>query len=760
MAKSILDIIGNTPLVEIRRMNPNPAVQILAKLEFTNPGGSVKDRAALSMIEAAESSGELTRDKTILEATSGNTGIGLALVCSVKGYRLLLVMSESVSVERRQILKARGAELLLTPGHLGTDGAIEEVYRLAREKPNRYFVVDQFSNEANWKAHYHGTAEEIWQQTGGQVTMVVTALGTTGTAMGLSGGLKRHNPSVRIVGVEPYLGHKIQGLKNMKEAYCPEIFDKQQLDKKINIEDEDAYDTARRLAREEGIFAGMSSGAAMAAALHEAQEMSTGLIVVILPDSGERYLSTPLYAVQAKINMQLLNVLGRSKQSFNPVNSDRIGIYTCGPTAAGPLQLGELRRFVFADLLNRYFEQRGFGANHVVDINDLDDNTVAAAESAHTDLGVHVKNNLARIRQDLSQLGVKPADHTPLASEHVEAMVALAEELTRKGYAYERLRSLYFDISRLDEYGRLSGIDVEKIKVGATVDLEAYEKQNPRDFTIFRRCRLSDLKRGLFTKTQWGNVRPSWHIKSAAMSMAYLGAPFDIHISSRELMFPHHENENAIACAVNGRPLANYWLMCDGVAVEDMKTGRDSDTVTLSSLLQSGFSRRELRFWLLSTHYRKSLLYSEERLIDCRRALSRLDRCIRSLQQVNHGKNASDVDQLAYDLRYGFYECMDDDFNISRALAAVYRVVRKVNGLLAEGAIGRSGATSLLEAFIAVDAVIQVMGFDRHDADPKIRNLIAARQQARQDRNWKLADRLRDELLALGVTVRDDKISD
>jgi cysteinyl-tRNA synthetase len=758
MAQTILDIIGNTPLVEIGRMNPNPAVQILAKLEFANPGGSVKDRAALSMIEAAEKSGALTKDKTVLEATSGNTGIGLALICSVKGYRLLLVMSDSVSIERRKILKARGAELLLTPGHLGTDGAIEEVYRLARENPDRYFMVDQFSNAANWQAHYYGTAEEIWKQTAGQVSVVVTALGTTGTAMGLSGGLKKHNPSIRIVGVEPYLGHKIQGLKNMKEAYCPEIFDKQQLDKKVNIEDEDAYETARRLTREEGIFAGMSSGAAMAAALQEARELSEGVVVVILPDSGERYLSTPLYAVQAKVNLQLLNVLGRRKQDFAPVNNEKIGIYTCGPTAAGPLKLGELRRFVFADLLNRYFEYRGFDVNHVMDINDLDDNTVEAAESAGTDLAVHVNDNLKVIQQDLQTLGVKPADHSPMASEHIDDMVQLAEKLAQKGYAYERLRSLYFDISRMSDYGCLSNIDVDKIRVGATVDLEAYEKQNPRDFTLFRRCRLSDLKRGFFTKTQWGNVRPSWHIKSAAMSMAYLGTPFDIHISSRELMFPHHENENAIAMAAGSKPLANFWLMCDGLLEESTKEGIDTGTTTLSSLLDDGFSRRELRFWLLSTHYRKALLYSDQRLIACRRALNRLDQCIRSLKQVRQQQNTADVDQLVYDLRYGFYESMDNDLNISRALAAVFRVVRKVNVLLAKGAIGRPGAISLMEAFRAVDTVVQVMDFDQAGTAPRVQELIAERDRARQDKNWELADRLREKLLSMGVTVQDKKL--
>src|SRR5512134_1847462 len=221
MSASILSAIGNTPLVEIRRMNPNPRVKLFAKLEYLNPGGSIKDRPALYMIESAERSGELTPDKIVIEATSGNTGIGLAMVCAVKGYRLLLAMSEAVSIERQMILKARGAEILLTPGHLGTDGAIEEVYRLVRENPQRYFAVVQFNNESNWKAHYYGTADEIWRQTDGSVTTLVAAMGTTGTLMGVSRRLKELNPEILIVGVEPYLGHKIQGLKNLKEAYCP-----------------------------------------------------------------------------------------------------------------------------------------------------------------------------------------------------------------------------------------------------------------------------------------------------------------------------------------------------------------------------------------------------------------------------------------------------------------------------------------------------------------------------------------------------------
>ena len=217
--KNILNQIGGTPLVSINGLNQNKDVEILAKLEYFNPGGSVKDRPALNMIEEAEKTGDLTKEKIILEATSGNTGIGLALVAAVKGYRILLTMSEAVSEERVKILKALGAEITFTPAHLGTDGAIEHVYNVIRENPDRYWLADQFNSEANWMAHYNGTAMEIWEQTDGHLNAIVATMGTTGTLMGISRRFRELKPDVQIIGVEPYLGHKIQGLKNMKETY-------------------------------------------------------------------------------------------------------------------------------------------------------------------------------------------------------------------------------------------------------------------------------------------------------------------------------------------------------------------------------------------------------------------------------------------------------------------------------------------------------------------------------------------------------------
>lgn len=291
----ILDCIGNTPLAEIVNINPNPTVKVFAKLEGSNPGGSVKDRIALYMINDAERSGKLTRDKIILEATSGNTGIGLAMVASAKKYRVKLTMPACVSIERRRILEAFGAELILSPSDEGTDGAIRLAHKILAEEPDKYYMPNQFDNQANALAHYETTAPEIFNQTGGKITHFVAGMGTSGTLMGAGRRLKELNPEIIIVGVEPILGHRIQGLKNMAESIVPKIFDPKGLDERINVNDDEAFDATRMLAVKEGIFAGMSSGAAMHVALRKSSELKDGLIVVILPDRGDRYLSTALF---------------------------------------------------------------------------------------------------------------------------------------------------------------------------------------------------------------------------------------------------------------------------------------------------------------------------------------------------------------------------------------------------------------------------------------------------------------------------------
>ena len=293
--QSLLDAIGNTPLVHIKAVNPNPAVAIFAKLEGNNPGGSIKDRPARQMILAAEESGELSAGKIILEPTSGNTGIALAMIAAARGYRIKLAMPACVSMERRSVLEAYGAEIVLSPGCEKTDGAIRLAHKIFGEEPGRYYMPNQYDNPNNPLSHELTTAPEILAQTGGEITHFVAGMGTGGTLMGTSAFFRKHSPSVKIVGVEPELGHAIQGLKNMKEAIVPAIYDETRLDSKFVIDDETAFETARMLAAREGIFCGMSGGAAMAAAFRLVAQLSEGVVVVVVPDRGDRYLSTNLF---------------------------------------------------------------------------------------------------------------------------------------------------------------------------------------------------------------------------------------------------------------------------------------------------------------------------------------------------------------------------------------------------------------------------------------------------------------------------------
>lgn len=292
---NILEAIGMTPMVKINRLSPNPSVNIYAKVEGANPSGSIKDRIAVKMIEEAERDGRLRPGQTIIEATSGNTGIGLAVVGVVKGYPVEIVMSEAVSVERRKIIRAYGGKVTLTPAADGTDGAIRLARKLVAENPGKYFMPDQFSNAANYLAHYENTALEIWQQTGGRIDYLVCALGTSGTLMGLSKFLKTMKPSIRVVCAHPTKGHYIQGLKNMEEAIVPGIYDPSAIDIQELVESEEAIGMAREIIAKEGIFAGMSSGAAMLAAVRTAERIPSGDIVVLLPDRAGKYLSTTMF---------------------------------------------------------------------------------------------------------------------------------------------------------------------------------------------------------------------------------------------------------------------------------------------------------------------------------------------------------------------------------------------------------------------------------------------------------------------------------
>lgn len=758
---NILDRIGNTPLVEIIRLNPYNDVKIFAKMEAFNPAGSVKERIALSMIEEGEQSGKLTANKIVLEATSGNTGIGIAMVCAVKGYKCQLVMPESASIERRKIMKAYGAEIILTPAKKSTDGAIEQAYAMARQYPTRYFLTDQFNNEANWQAHYKNTGPEIWQQTDGMVTDVVATMGTTGTVMGLCHYFSDTHPDVRVTAMEPFYNHKIQGLKNMKESYCPGIFDKSLPFQILNVKDEDAFEMARQLASQEGIFGGMSSGAALCAALMRAEQLDSGYIVVIFSDGGEKYLSTTLFSKELPpepemSKLRFYNTMSHKKEIFEPINPDKVTFYSCGPTAYEHAHLGHCRRFIFADLMNRLLTSKGYNVQYLMNFTDLDDNTIRGAELAGQSLSEFTEYYINCFHEDIALLGVKEATRYPKASAHVDAMINISKKLIKKGYAYEKHGSVYFNISKFPGYGCLSRIDLAKIKVGKTVDLDDYEKENPVDFTLLKRSTLAELKKGIFYESEFGKIRPGWHIECAAMTMHYLGDTMDIHTSGTNLIFPHHENENAIAESITGKSLAKYWLHSALVLVNGKKMSQDlGNIITLRSLVEAGHSPRTIRFLLLTCHYRTPLIFTERKLSIAVKNLERLDEFTRKLVCLPLGLPHPKVASFASALEENFFGALDDDLNISKAMAALFEFVKKVNSVLSERQLDLEQKQYILEVLGRINEIINVLRLEDCPLTPQIDKLVAERDKARRAGDWQRADDARRQLMNQGIEVMD-----
>ena len=755
---NVLECIGNTPLIRINRMNPNPDVTFYIKLEAKNPAGSVKDRTALFMIEAAEREGQLVAGKIIVEATSGNTGIGLAMVAAVKGYRVLFTMPETASLERQKILKAFGAELLLTPGSLGTDGAIEEAYNLVRENPDRYYITDQFNNPANPAAHYYGTGPEIFEQTEGRVNVVVATLGTTGTAMGILKAMKERNQDIRVVAVEPLPGHKIQGLKNMKESYVPEIFDRQALDEVVHVKDEDAFDAARRLAKEEGIFAGMSSGAAMAVGMQVASGMKEGVLVVVLPDGGDRYLSTNLFTTMLEPDFRFYNLLERQKVEFKPVKEGKARICVTGPPLDQPLSVADARRFLLADIMSRFFQAKNFSVDEVVLIPDFDTRTINSSIAAGMCLGPYTQQRFESFLGDLDSLGITRAYRYPRTTEHLDTIIEFTRSLISGQFAYEKLRSVYFDLSRGESYGRLSGINPKKVRAAKKADLASYEKLNPSDFALLKRATLSELKRGACVKTDWGNVIPTWHISAASAAIHDLGPQIDIVVSSMDFLFPHLENVRVIGEALSDKPFANIWMIAERVwsSKKGKGTGLVDEGKPVPDLLEMGFSARELRYWLLSTHYRKPIQATLDNISNAVRGLRRIDEFIVKVRASDGpvGENKP-LSEMICTLEQEFLDSLADDLNVPRALAAIFRFIRLANPIIGKTGVGQPQKQHILEIFNRANSILGFFDLSSRLLSPAEEKLIRDREIARTEKNWDASDRIRNDLLQCGVRVID-----
>jgi cysteinyl-tRNA synthetase len=485
-------------------------------------------------------------------------------------------------------------------------------------------------------------------------------------------------------------------------------------------------------------------------------QMEEGLIVVIFPDGAERYLSTELFADREKTTLQIYNTLTRKKDFFIPVNPEEIRMYSCGPTIDLVYHVGSYRRFIVSDMVVRYLELKGHRVKHVTDVIDIADRAIKGAEQAGMELNEFTERCFETFLKDSEKLNIKEGAVYPKASENVDSMINLAEKLMEKGYAYEKLRSVYFDISKLDSYGRLSNIDLGKVRVGKTVDLDEYEKDNPMDFTLLKRSTLAELKRGIFYKARWGNVRPSWHMECAAISLKHLAETADIHSSGSDFVFPHCENVLAIGEAITGRKLANYWLHAEMVMMEGKKMSLSLDNYfTIEDLEKKGYEGRDIRYFLIGSHYRQPLNFSFGALDTARNTVRRLNEFVQKLLRFKAGAGYPDIDQYLYDLRKGFTNAMDDDFHVSAALAALFEFINRVNPILAKGALSGAERDKILDVLKKIDSVLGVMNFEEAVLSEEAHVMIRCREESRRRGDFRESDKLRDKLAEMGILVQD-----
>ncbi|HEY3353113.1 MAG TPA: cysteine--tRNA ligase [Polyangia bacterium] len=456
--------------------------------------------------------------------------------------------------------------------------------------------------------------------------------------------------------------------------------------------------------------------------------------------------------------LRLYNTLTRKKELLRPLTEGQVGIYTCGPTLHDCAHIGLIRRLLSVDVLKRLLQADGYQVRHIVNLTDIDDKTIAESGRRGVTLAELTGQYATEFYGDVAALRMFPADHYPRATEHVEDMLAMTRRLIGAGLAYERQRSVYFDIGKHAGYGKLSRVDLSKIKAGATVELDYYEKDNPKDFTLVRRSDLKELRRRITYQTEWGNVRPGWHIECAAMAARYLGTPFDIHTSGQDLTFPHNENENAICEALSGHAMARYWMHTGLMLTGGKKMSRSAGTaLTLRDLLGRGYTGSEVRYFLLLVHYRRPCDFSFAGLDAARRELARLNAVIRHLRHVRRGGGPHrEVDELVEAADHAFFAALRDDLNVPKAKARLFELLRALNARLDAPTFSRCDAQLALDFLYRADRVLAVLDFGPDPlVDEHVQALLAERAAARTAGDYARADALRAELVALGVTVED-----
>ena len=453
---------------------------------------------------------------------------------------------------------------------------------------------------------------------------------------------------------------------------------------------------------------------------------------------------------------KFFNTLTRQKERFNPIEPGKVCMYTCGPTVYDYAHIGNFRAFVFEDLLKRWLEHQGFQVTHVMNLTDVDDKTINGSRKQQKSLCEYTDFYARAFFEDIKALNIEAASVYPRATDHIPEMVALIKTLLQKSIAYRgEDGSIYFAISKFPDYGKLSHIRVQELKVGARVNQDEYAKEEAKDFALWKAYTPEDCD--VYWETELGKGRPGWHIECSAMSMKYLGETFDIHCGGVDNMFPHHENEIAQSEAATGKPFVHYWMHNEHLLVEGKKMAKSlGNFYTLRDLLAKGLDPLAIRYLLLSTHYRQQFNFTFEALDAAKKAIERLANLQRRLQDAN-GKDASEeLEHLIKTLQTCFGEAMDDDLNVSVALASLFDFVRDVNNLIDANALSKTEAAKVYALVADFDRVLGVIPkLQEETLPPEAQGLIKKREEARKAKDWRTADDARAQLKVMGIVIED-----
>ena len=459
--------------------------------------------------------------------------------------------------------------------------------------------------------------------------------------------------------------------------------------------------------------------------------------------------------------LKVYNTLSRKKEVFKPIRKGEVGMYGCGPTVYSTPHIGNFRSFFMGDMIRRYLEYSGYKVNYVMNITDIDDKTIRDSKKEGLSLKEFTEKYTKEFFRGLDILNIKRASNYPKATEHIQDMIEITRALVEKGYAYEKLGSVYFDISKFKNYGKLSGIDLSKIKAGVRVDVDEYEKDNPQDFALLKRSTTEELRRGIYYKTEWGNVRPGWHIECSALSMKFIGETLDIHTGGTDLIFPHHENEIAQSEAYTGKKFVNYWLHGEHLIVDGQKMSKSKGNYfTLKDVVKK-FGPEVVRYMFISTHYRKKLNYTDEFAQNAKRNYEKLRE---TFDKINFFLKSADTKKAGDDsvflkklpkIKKEFIAAMDDDFNTPLALGKFHGLSKEINKYFKKGK-NKNVLKESLELFKEFSDVFGLEFKERKKELPEdIENLVQEREKARKKGDWKTADEIRNKIKELGYTIED-----